>query len=208
MKLHCPQCKQLLEAEYSMSGQVIQCPACSADLRIPAVIESKTISREARPDPGQEATTKSSNPASTQAEHPPETELSGFGINKPSSRSYDLKSEDEEDIEIHQTPARSNAPGSVSSLVLGILSIPLALVVGFFVGLALAFSNDDEVIVFHFASLVVGILAIVQSGKANRAIQSSAGRYDGGGMATAGMTCGIIGIVIFLLFLAAMLSEI
>jgi hypothetical protein len=112
---------------------------------------------------------------------------------------------------MHQEPANSKAPGSVSSLVLGILSIPLALVVGFFVALALAFGNDDEVIVFllsfNFASLVPGILAIILAVKAKRAIQSSAGHYSGGGMAIAGMTCGIIGIVIFLLSLAAILSE-
>ena len=129
-------------------------------------------------------------------------------INKPSSRSYHLKSQDEEGIEILHPPARSNAPGSVSSLVLGILSIPLALVVGGFVMLIVAFSGDDIVFLLHFGSLVAGILAIVQSGKATHAIQSSAGRYDGGGMATAGMVCAIVGITIFLLFLFGILSEI
>jgi hypothetical protein len=189
-----------------MSGQVIQCPACSGDLRVPATADSEPTRRGARPDPHQDATAKSSDSV-RKPEHHPATELSGSEINKLSSRSYHLKSEDEEDIEIHQEPERSNAPGSVSSLVLGILSIPLALVVGFFVALTVAFSNDDFVVVFHFGSLVAGILAIVQAGKANRAIQSSAGRYNGGGMAIAGMTCGIIGITIFLFFMFAILSE-
>ena len=216
MKLHCPHCNQLLEAADSMSGQAIKCPACSADLRVPTVADSKPTSQSVQPERAlrQPMITKSSNPGSTRAEHPPETELSAFEINKALSRIDDLKSEDEEGIEIHQTPARRSAPGSVSSLVLGILSIPLALaqpdqqgVIGFVVALTVAFSNDDFVVVFHFGSLVAGILAIVQAGKANRAIQSSAGRYDGGGMAIAGMTCGIIGITIFLFFMFAISSE-
>lgn len=192
---------------------------------MPATADSEPTRRGARPDPHQDATTKSSDSV-RKPEHHPATELSGSEINKLSSRSYHLKSEDAEAIEtpmppvpqsqlppvppmapMHQEPANSKAPGSVSSLVLGILSIPLALVIGFVVALTVAFSNDDFVVVFHFGSLVAGILAIVQACKANRAIQSSAGRYDGGGMAIAGMTCGIIGITIFLFFMFAISSE-
>ncbi|MCH2061852.1 MAG: hypothetical protein MK183_14610 [Verrucomicrobiales bacterium] len=120
---------------------------------------------------------------------------------------------------MHQGPERRNAPGSVSSLVLGIISIPLALFAGFFIiifvnsiGEIEAYSDEYGFlnvgrIVFHFASLVVGILAIAMAAKAKRAIASSAGHYNGGGKAMAGMTCGIIGIVIIVLFLVTMLSE-
>jgi hypothetical protein len=59
VKLHCPQCNQLLEVEEAMSGQVISCPACSGDLRIPAMVENEPTSQESRPAPHQEATTKS-----------------------------------------------------------------------------------------------------------------------------------------------------
>ncbi|MCP4848925.1 MAG: leucine-rich repeat domain-containing protein [Verrucomicrobiaceae bacterium] len=61
MKLHCPQCNQLLEVAESMSGQVITCPACSGDLRIPAMVENEPTRQESRPAPHQEATTKSRN---------------------------------------------------------------------------------------------------------------------------------------------------
>lgn len=61
VKLHCPQCNQLLEVAESMSGQVITCPACSGDLRIPAMVENEPTRQESRPAPHQEATTKSRN---------------------------------------------------------------------------------------------------------------------------------------------------
>ena len=220
LQLRCPSCSQLIETTDSMSGQVISCPACSGDLQIPVIVENQTTSREALPDAGQEAATESITPASTLAQGSPETELSGFEMKKGLSPSDHFTSQDEETTKppkppvpqsqappMHQGPERRNAPGSVSSLVLGIISIPLALVVGFFIMLIVAFSGDDEAIVFHFASLVVGILAIAMAAKAKRAIASSAGHYNGGGKAIAGMTCGIIGIVIFVLFLVAMLSE-
>ena len=222
LQLRCPSCSQLIETTDSMSGQVISCPACSGDLQIPVIVENQTTSRKALPDAGQEAATESITPASTLAQGSPETELSGFEIKKGLSRSDHFTSQDEETTKppkppvpqsqappMHQGPERRNAPGSVSSLVLGIISIPLALVGGFFVMLILLFSGgrDDEFIVFHFASLVVGTLAIAMAAKAKRAIASSAGHYNGGGKAMAGMTCGIIGIVIFVLFLVPMLSA-
>jgi antitoxin component YwqK of YwqJK toxin-antitoxin module len=61
VKLHCPQCNQLLEVAESMSGQVITCPACSGDLRIPAMVENEPTRQESRPAPHQEAITKSRN---------------------------------------------------------------------------------------------------------------------------------------------------
>jgi hypothetical protein len=48
----CPNCKQQLEAESSLSGTSISCPACQAPLVVPA------------PDP---ANTRTSNPTSTSA---------------------------------------------------------------------------------------------------------------------------------------------
>ncbi len=189
MKLHCPHCNQLLEAADSMSGQAIKCPACSGDLRVPTVADSKPPSQSVQPEPSlrQALITKSRNPGqSDKPEHPPEPDPAV----------------------LQPTPAGRRAPGSVSSLVLGILSIPLALVIGGYVFLLIAFGSDDEVLVFHFGSLMLGILAIVQAAKAKRAIQSSAGRYDGHGMATAGMVCAIIGITTFLFFMFAILSEI
>ena len=91
--------------------------------------------------------------------------------------------------------------------MLGIISIPLALVVGFVVWLIFTFGGNDEVLIYHFGSLVAGMLAIVLARKAQRAIQSSAGRYAGGGMATAGMTCGIIGVLIFLIVMFGILTS-
>ena len=67
-----------------------------------------------------------------------------------------------------------NAPGAVASLVLGII----ATVIGTF-----------------FCGVVFGPLAIWQASTARRAIQSDP-MYGGGGMATAGMVLGIIGLVL------------
>ncbi len=33
---HCPNCKQILEADASMAGATIQCPSCSSSLTIPS----------------------------------------------------------------------------------------------------------------------------------------------------------------------------
>lgn len=171
-----------------MSGQEIKCPACSGDLRVPAVADSKPPSQSVQPEPAlrQALITKSSNPGqSGKPEHHPEPDPAGT----------------------QPTPTGRRAPGSVSSLVLGILSIPLALVIGGYVFLLIAFGSDDEVLVFHFASLVLGIISIAMAVKAKRTVQSAADHHYDYGMATAGMVCGIVGITIFLLFLFAILSE-
>jgi hypothetical protein len=55
---------------------------------------------------------------------------------------------------------------------------------------------------------VLGIISIAMAVKAKRTVQSAADHHYGGGMATAGMACSIVGIVIFLLFMFAILSEI
>jgi len=171
-----------------MSGQAIKCPACSGDLRVPTVPDSKPAGQGVQPEPAlrQPIITKSSNPELKREEHHPETEPAA----------------------LQPTPAGRRAPGSVSSLVLGILSIPLALIVGFGVLLFVTFGNDDEALVFHFGSLVAGIISIVMAVKAKRTAQSSTEHHYYCGMATAGMVCAIVGITIFLLFLFAILSEI
>lgn len=67
-------------------------------------------------------------------------------------------------------PSQTNAPGAVASLVLGIVGL------------------------FCFG-IVLGILAIIYSGKARKAIAANPGVYTGGGMATAGLILGIIDVV-------------
>ena len=91
--------------------------------------------------------------------------------------------------------------------MLGILSIPLALIVGFGVLLFVTFGNDDEALVFHFGSLVAGIISIVMAVKAKRTAQSSTEHHYYCGMATAGMTCGIIGVLIFLIVMFGILTS-
>jgi hypothetical protein len=184
MKFHCPHCNQLLEATDSMCGQAIKCPACSGDLRVPATVDSKTISQEARPDPRPKAITKSSNPGRN-----PETDPAV----------------------LQPTPPGRRAPGSVASLVLGILSITTAIIIGgifFLMASLFGAPGDGEVLLFHLGSLVLGIISIAMAVKAKRTVQSAADHHYGGGMATAGMACSIVGIVIFLLFMFAILSEI
>jgi hypothetical protein len=67
-----------------------------------------------------------------------------------------------------------NAPGAVASLVLGIIGM-------------------------FFCGVIFGPLAIAQASSARRAINSDP-TYGGGGMATAGMVLGIIGLVLFMLY--------
>ncbi|MFP6871967.1 MAG: hypothetical protein VCA55_00520 [Verrucomicrobiales bacterium] len=173
MKLHCPHCNQLLEAADSMSGQAIKCPACSGDLRVPAAVDSEPISQGVRPGPSPGTIThRMANP--------------------------------------QPTPTGRKAPGSVASLVLGILSIITASIIFPFLllleGLSQLSSGPSSAqggaVFFLFAGLVMGIISLLMSFKAKRAVQSSAGHYHGGGMATAGMVCSIIGIAIFLLLLS------
>jgi hypothetical protein len=95
----------------------------------------------------------------------------------------------------------------LAAFLLGI--IPLGLEV-----LALPFAAADdfrisgEHIVGGFVELAAFVLAIVFGVKARREIGESEGRLTGGGLATAGMVLGIIGValsvlVLMLLFAAA-----
>ena len=70
---------------------------------------------------------------------------------------------------------KTNAPGAVSSLVCGIISVVLCWV--------------------PIAGLVLGIIAIISSRKAKAAVQSNPEAYEGGGMAVGGLVCGIVGTV-------------
>ncbi len=70
---------------------------------------------------------------------------------------------------------KTNAPGAVSSLVCGIISVVLCWV--------------------PIGGLVLGIIAIVASGKARAAVNSNPDAYEGGGMAVGGLVCGIVGTV-------------
>jgi len=67
-----------------------------------------------------------------------------------------------------------NAPGAVSSLVLGIIGIV-------------------------FCGVIFGTIAIVQANSANRSINSDP-MYGGKGMATAGLVLGIVGILLNILW--------
>jgi hypothetical protein len=75
---------------------------------------------------------------------------------------------------------RFNAPGAVSSMVMGIIGL-------------------------FFCGVVLGPLAISNSSKARRAIAMDP-TLTGGGMATAGMVLGIIDLVFFLIFVMIRLS--
>lgn len=176
MKLHCPQCKQLLEAEDSMSGQVINCPACSGDLRVPATAESEPTSSEARPEPRQEATTTSSNPGNKRAEHLPKTTPKDLQLKPADGRAKNL---------------------ATASLVLGIFSIMAAILISGFVAVTIVLSKKFDMLIFHFVSFALGIGAIMLANKAKLiGTWSSAGSTQGD--ATAGRICGIIGITIAL----------
>lgn len=83
-----------------------------------------------------------------------------------------------------------NAPGAVTSLVCGIVGVALPCV-----------------------GLILGIVAVQQSRKAREEIALNPGRYGGGGMATAGLVLGIIGIVwgafwvIYLIFVFSVMGA-
>jgi hypothetical protein len=70
---------------------------------------------------------------------------------------------------------KTNAPGAVSSLVCGIISVVLCWL--------------------PLAGLILGIVAIVHSRKAKAGINSRPDAYEGGGMAVGGLVCGIVGTV-------------
>ena len=70
---------------------------------------------------------------------------------------------------------KSNAPGSVASLVCGILSIVLCFL--------------------PLVGLVLGIIAIQQAGKARRFVEYSPDEFVPGGVRVGGFVCGIIGTV-------------
>lgn len=66
-----------------------------------------------------------------------------------------------------------NPPGAVAALVCGILSIVFCWV--------------------PIAGLVLGIIAILQAGKAKRIASSDGERYEQGGVRVGGFVCGIVG---------------
>lgn len=75
----------------------------------------------------------------------------------------------------------TNAPGAVSSLVCGIVGL-------------------------FFCGIILGIVAIVQANSAKRAIERDP-RYSGGGMATAGLVLGIIGLVLWALVILGQIAT-
>ncbi len=77
---------------------------------------------------------------------------------------------------------QATAGGAVASLVFGILSIPIPMI-----------------------GLILGIAAIAAGVRAKKRIEHSGGRLGGQGLATAGITLGIIGAGIWTLFCAAVL---
>ncbi|MCP4847365.1 MAG: DUF4190 domain-containing protein [Verrucomicrobiaceae bacterium] len=68
---------------------------------------------------------------------------------------------------------KTNAPGAVSSLVCGIISIVLCWV--------------------PIVGLVLGIIAIMGQSRAKKKIYADPENYEGGGLAIAGLVCGIVG---------------
>jgi len=82
-------------------------------------------------------------------------------------------------METNEYPAapasKTNAPGAVSSLVCGIISVVVCWV--------------------PIAGLVLGIIAILHHSKAKKNIQANPQSFEGGGMAVGGLVCGIVGTV-------------
>lgn len=76
---------------------------------------------------------------------------------------------------------RGQAPGAVASMVCGIVSLCVCGI--------------------PFAGLVLGIIAIVLGLKAKKMYTEQPRAYSPPGMATAGFVCGIIGVVLSVIFL-------
>jgi len=70
---------------------------------------------------------------------------------------------------------KKNAPGALASLVCGIISVVLFWV--------------------PVVGLVLGIVALVLSRKAKKKVTSAPETLGGGGLATGGLVCGIVGTV-------------
>ena len=75
---------------------------------------------------------------------------------------------------------KENAPGAVASLVCGIVSVVLCWV--------------------PVAGLVLGIVALVLSRKAKKNVISNPEALGGGGLATGGLVCGIVGTVLSVIY--------
>ena len=163
LELRCPSCNRLIEATDSMAGCLIACPKCSEKLQIPTLCETAPVVK-------------------VKGQVSPDSLLHREAI-LPKTAPKDFQTE----------PADSRDYNSATiSLVLGIISITLAVFVGITVMLLVKLSSE-AFIVCHFGSLVTGILAVAQAKKTNRA--------------DAGMICGIVGIVLFMGFLVAIISE-
>jgi len=82
-------------------------------------------------------------------------------------------------METNEYPAaptsKTSAPGAVSSLVCGIISVVVCWV--------------------PIAGLVLGIIGILHHSKAKKNIQANPQSFEGGGMAIGGLVCGIVGTV-------------
>ena len=83
-------------------------------------------------------------------------------------------------METNEYPAaptsKTSAPGAVSSLVCGIISVVVCWV--------------------PIAGLVLGIIGILHHSKAKKNIQANPQSFEGGGMAIGGLVCGIVGTVL------------
>ena len=163
LELRCPSCNRLIEATDSMAGCLIACPKCSEKLQIPTLCETAPVVK-------------------VKGQVSPDSLLHREAI-LPKTAPKDFQTE----------PADSRDYNSATiSLVLGIISITLAVVLGSIVMLLVKL-NSEAFIVLHFGSLVTGILAVAQAKKTKPA--------------SPGMTSGIVGIVLFMGFLVAIISE-
>jgi hypothetical protein len=89
------------------------------------------------------------------------------------------------------TTIQQNAPGAVASLVLGIVSIVISAVPFVCIG-----------------ALICGIIGLLQSGKAKRAVAEFPDELGGRGLAVGGFVCSIIGICISSIYCLVTLAVI
>jgi len=81
---------------------------------------------------------------------------------------------------------KTNAPGAVSSLVIGLIGLSLALFIG-------------------IGSAILGVVTIARANKARRAIPTDP-TLGGGGLATAGLVLGIVNLIIWVLIVVTRIN--
>ena len=170
MEYTCGKCRQVFTVGEEMRGQVYTCANCGARMKIPGqppAPEGDALERLAQ--------------ASQQARPPgavPPPQTSPYDARAP----YGVQAPYGAQVPYYQ-PVQPNAPGAVPSMVLGIVGMVSCL-------------GSGCCIAFTFAGAALGCIAVILATQARRHIRLSPGRYGGKGMATAGLTLGIISLIL------------